>query len=301
MTFKVVFLGTGAAIPSPDRGATSQFLDIHGHRYLIDAGEGVQLALRKNRCSFQKLQGIFISHMHGDHVLGLPGLLSTMSMLGRKDAISIWGPPGLRDWVLRTQSATFSHMTFDLEFHEWSAEGGDAVVEKHYLISGIPVKHKVPCWGLRVQEHSLPWKLDGTKAKKAGLPYNLRKKLKEGKTIEWQGETQPASLWCNPPIKPRSYVYSADSRPCQKLKEHANGATLLYHDATFIEMDGEKAKGTGHSTALEAARLASQAGVRDLVLGHLSQRYRDPEALLSEACNVHDKVHLATDGMIWNL
>ena len=122
MTFEVVFLGTGAAVPSLQRGTTSQFVDIHGQTFLIDAGEGVQLALRKNKRRFQRLKGIFISHMHGDHVLGLPGLLSTMSLLGRTDSLDIWGPPDLGAWLQQTWKAIQAHLSFEIRLHSWSEE-----------------------------------------------------------------------------------------------------------------------------------------------------------------------------------
>ena len=122
MTFDVVFLGTGAAVPVPSRGTTSQFLDIHGHSYLIDAGEGVQLALRRNKRRFQKLKGIFISHMHGDHVLGLPGVLSTMSLLGRKEALDIWGPPPLEEWLTKTWESIDAHLSFPIHVHSWTTD-----------------------------------------------------------------------------------------------------------------------------------------------------------------------------------
>ena len=125
MNFEVVFLGTGAAVPVPSRGTTSQFVDIHGHTYLVDAGEGVQLALRKNKRKFQKLKGVFISHMHGDHVLGLPGLLSTMSLLGAGNRpLPVWGPEPLGPWLDATWHAIQAHMSFEVEFKPW---GDDAV------------------------------------------------------------------------------------------------------------------------------------------------------------------------------
>ena len=302
MTFDVVFLGTGAAVPVPSRGTTSQFLDIHSHSYLIDAGEGVQLALRKNQRRFQKLRGVFISHMHGDHVLGLPGLLSTMSVLGRKEPLDVWGPPGLEEWMLGTWKAIEAHMTFEIRFKVWSDSEPLTLAEtaKYRLIS-IPVKHRVSCCGLKVEEHSLPWKLDGKKAGEARLPYHVRQSLKRGVPVEFEGQTLNPSEWCGPPPAARSYVYSADTRPCATLLQAAQGASVLYHDATFNESDQKRAKSTYHSTTVEAARLASQAGVGTLLLGHISLRYRDLESLREEALNWHPRVEVAQDGMVWRV
>jgi ribonuclease Z len=302
MNFDVVFLGTGAAVPVPSRGTTSQFLDIHGHTYLIDAGEGAQLALRRNKRKFQKLKGVFVSHMHGDHVLGLPGVLSTMSLLGRQEALEVWGPPGLENWMQQTWRSIEAHMSFDVVYHEWSSEAPVTLVEAdRYRLTSIPVKHRIPCCGLKVEEHSLPWKLDGMKAKREGLPFQVRKLLKRGETAEFNGKTLLPEDWCEPPEPARSYVYSGDTRPCQRLLDAATHATVLYHDATFAESDADRAKSTYHSTALEAGRLARQAQVGTLILGHISLRYKDHELLTREALKEHPSVVVAVDGMVWRV
>ena len=302
MTFDVVFLGTGAAVPVPSRGTTSQFVDIHSHTYLIDAGEGVQLALRKNRRRFQKLKGVFISHMHGDHVLGLPGLLSTMSLLGRKDVLEVWGPPELEGWLRSTWKAIEAHMTFDVHVRPWSSTEELVLAETNrYRLTSIPVKHRVACCALKVEEHSLPWKLDGPKAGKANLPFHVRQKLKCGEQVEHEGHMLRPEDWCQRPAKARSYVYSADTRPCERLRKAADGVTVLYHDSTFSAADHERAKSTYHSTTVEAARLASQAKVGTLILGHISLRYRDVEQLKAEALEWHERVEVATDGMVWRV
>ena len=302
MTFDVVFLGTGAAVPVPTRGTTSQFVDIHSHTYLIDAGEGVQLALRKTRRRFQKLRGVFISHMHGDHVLGLPGLLSTMSLLGRKDALDVWGPPGLEEWMSATWKAIEAHMTFEVRFKTWSGSEPLILLESEkYRLTAIPVKHRIPCCGLKVEEHSLPWKLDGKKAGEARLPYHIRQSLKRGEPVEFEGQVLDPSEWCTSPPAARSYVYSADTRPCASLLQAAQGASVLYHDATFNAADQKRAKSTYHSTTVEAARLASQAGVGTLLLGHISLRYRDLDSLKREALQGHPRVEVAQDGMVWRV
>ncbi|MGB1363341.1 MAG: ribonuclease Z [Flavobacteriales bacterium] len=298
MNFEVVFLGTGAAVPVPSRGTTSQFVDIHGHTYLVDAGEGVQLALRKNKRKFQKLKGVFISHMHGDHVLGLPGLLSTMSLLGRREPLPVWGPDALGPWLDATWQAIQAHMSYEVEFKPW----GDGVEvleegERHRLVCA-PAKHRIPTRALRIEEHSLPWKLDGAKAKTAGMPFHVRQALKRGESVLWNEKLQEASAWCKPPIQARAYVYSSDTRPCESVKKLAEGADVLYHDCTFAERDAGRAKDTHHSTAKEAARLASQANVKHLVLGHISTRYREMGELLEEAKAVHGSVEVAKDGMV---
>ena len=298
MNFDVVFLGTGAAVPVPSRGTTSQFLDIHGHTYLIDAGEGVQISLRRNKCKFQKLKGIFVSHMHGDHVLGLPGLLSTMSLLGRKEPLTIYGPADLKEWMEQTWRAIQAHLSFELTWLSWDAKvPQDLWVEERYRLISFPVKHRIPTCGLRVEERSLPWGLDGVKAGVAQLPYHVRQALKRGEEIEWENKLLQPGDWCTPPRKARAYVFSADTRPCQSLQEMAKGADVLYHDSTFANLDEDRAKSTYHSTASQAGRLARQAGVGHLVLGHISTRYRDMDLLLEEAKAFHPHVTVSKDDM----
>lgn len=299
MNFDVVLLGTGAAVPVPSRGTTSQFLDIHGHTYLIDAGEGVQLSLRREKCRFQKLKGVFISHMHGDHVLGLPGLLTTMSLLGRQAPIEVWGPPGLEDWLNATWRGIQAHLNFEVACTSWTPGQSEVLVEgDRHRLTTIPVKHRVPCAGLKVEEHSLPWKLDGMRAKRANLPFPVRQQLKRGESVQWDGQTLQPAKWCTPPPKTRCYIYSSDTRPCQTLRDAAADATVLYHDATFNDSDADRAKATHHSTTIEAGRLARQAGVGTLVLGHVSLRYRDLNAIRSEALLEHPNVVVAEDGMV---
>ena len=298
MNFDVVFLGTGAAVPVPSRGTTSQFLDIHGHSYLIDAGEGVQLSLRKNKCKFQKLKGVFISHMHGDHVLGLPGLLSTMSLLGRKEPLTIYGPADLKEWMEQTWRAIQAHLSFELTWLSWDPKAPQELwVEERYRLISFPVKHRIPTCGLKVEEKSLPWRLDGVKAGVAKLPYHVRQALKRGEEVKWEDKVLHPDDWCTPPRKARSYVFSSDTRPCQSLQEMAAGADVLYHDATFANLDEDRAKSTYHSTAKQAARLAHQAGVGHLVLGHISMRYKDVGLLVEEAKAFHPKVTVAEDDM----
>ncbi|MDA0945954.1 MAG: ribonuclease Z [Bacteroidetes bacterium] len=294
----MVFLGTGAAVPSKTRGTTSQFVDIHGHTYLIDAGEGVQMALRREGLRFQRLRGIFISHMHGDHVLGLPGLLSTMSLLGRKSPLTVWGPPVLESWLRETWSMIGAHHTFDIHHHAWSLNDAMCLEmgSRHRLVA-FPVKHRIACCGLRIEEHSLPWTLQKGHPQFANLSHEERRKLKRGEGVLHGGVELRPDMCCDPPPKPRAYVYSADTRPSERVRVQAQGAEVLYHDATFQSSDSDRAKATYHSTAAEAGRVALQANVRTLVLGHLSQRYKSTDGLLAEAGQYHSHVLVAHDGM----
>ena len=185
----------------------------------------MQLALRQNKRRFQKLKGIFISHMHGDHVLGLPGVLSTMSLLGRKEALDIWGPPPLEEWLTKTWESIDAHLSFPIHVHSWTTDAVGLLHEgERYRILSIPVKHRIACCGLRVEEHSLPWSLDGAKVKQANLPFHVRQALKRGNPSNLVAKLKP-SMWGTAPRDPRSYVFSSDTRPCQSLLHAAQGAS----------------------------------------------------------------------------
>ena len=298
MNFDVVFLGTGAAVPTLQRGTTSQFVSIHGHHYLLDAGEGTQLMLKQHRLPFQKIRGIFISHMHGDHVLGLPGLFSTMSLLGRKAPLHVWGPPGLSDWLGATWKAISAHHTFPFQVTEWTGqESGILHEEERYRLLSFPVKHRVEACGIRIEEHGLKWKLKGDLVRQAKLPFDVRKQLQNGEGVDWEGQRLRPEDWAVAPRSPKSYVFSGDTRPCDSLKRVAHSATVLCHDATFLNRDSDKAKSTHHSTVKEAARLAAQAEVGRLILTHISSRYRDMDEFVKESGEFDIPVDLAHDGM----
>ena len=168
---------------------------------------------------------------------------------------------------------------------------------ERYGLMSFPVKHRVEACGIRVEEQNLLWSLDGDKVREANLPFDVRKQLQQGVEVSWEGELLHPKQWARPPKAPRSYVFSGDTRPCESLKQHAKGATLLCHDATFMERDSAKAKPTYHSTVLEACRLAKQVEAKRLGLTHISSRYRDATEVEQEASKSFQPVFVASDGL----
>ena len=297
--FRVVVLGSGAAVPTPERGTTSVCVSFRQYTFLVDVGEGVQLALRKARVRFHGITGVYITHMHGDHVLGLPGLLSSLSLLGRTRALQVCGPPGLEAWIQATVATTRTHLGFALEFHVWSEESGVCWESADFRISSFPVRHRIPCWGIRFDERPRPQRLNKEVVKEGGLSIEALRSLKSGKSaLNAEGRTVKPEEVLLPPELPRSFVYASDTLPCDAVREKGRGAGLLFHDATFAEAMRKRAKETGHSTARQAAEVAAAAEVGSLLLGHISARYPGRgEALLAEARSVFAASEVAYDGL----
>lgn len=296
----MVVLGSGAAVPTLDRSTTSLCVQYRQHSFLLDAGEGVQLALRRAHIRFHGLTGVCISHLHGDHVFGLPGLLSSLAMLGRTRPLDIWGPPGLEAWLQATLATTRSFIAFPLQVHVWPETPEPCWASEHVAFSAFPVRHRVPCWGVRFEEVPRPQKLN--KAVLAAHPLELSalRALKAGEAVRAADGTwitpEHALL---PEERVRSFVYTADTVPCDAVIEAARGADLLFHDATFADALRKRAKETGHSTAVQAAEVAKEAGVKKLLLGHISARYvGKAELLRTEAEAIFANVTTAEDGQV---
>lgn len=301
--FRVVVLGSGAAVPTPERGTTSVCVLFRQHTFLVDAGEGVQLALRKARVRFHGISGVFITHLHGDHVLGLPGLLSSLSLLGRTRALHVWGPAGLEAWVQATVATTRTHLGYPVEFQVWPEEAGVCWESEDFRISAFPVRHRIPCWGIRFDERPRPQRLRKEVVRSGALSVEAMRALKSGETVlDSEGRTVRPEEALLPPEVPRSFVYASDTLPCDAVKEHGRGAGLLFHDATFADTLRKRAKETGHSTARQAAEVAAEAQVRSLLLGHISARYPGrADVLVEEACSVFPECTVACDGMMWEV
>lgn len=299
----MVVLGSGAAVPTLDRGTTSLCVQYRQHSFLLDAGEGVQLALRRAHVRFHGLTGVCISHMHGDHVFGLPGLLSSLAMLGRTQALEVWGPPGLEAWLHATLAATRSHLAFPLHVHVWSETPASCWSSAHLGFSSFPVRHRVPCWGVRFEELPRPRKLNKSFLAEHPMDLDAIRALKSGQpACALDGSWIQPEQALLPAERLRSFVYTADTLPCEATVAAARGADVLFHDATFQDDLRRRAKETGHSTANQAATVARDSGVRTLVLGHISARYAgSSDRLQAEAAAVFPNTVVARDGAVFPL
>jgi ribonuclease Z len=302
MSLKLTIIGSGSAVPTIGRGVTSQYLNFNERRFLIDCGEGTQLQLRKYKVKFQRLQAIFISHLHGDHYLGLVGLLSSMSLLGRTKKLSIYGPSELEELLRFQFKVAAIHFNFELEFIHLEKDV-DAIVFEDKIISvrAFPVKHRIACWGFRFDEKKKEKNVNPSKIEEHSLNLEEILAVKRGQDV-----VRGVSYLRNEELtladaKLVSYAFSSDTTYFSKMAEYVSGVDLLYHEATFLEKHADRARATKHSTALQAAQVAKDGGVGKLILGHFSARYKDGQEIEDEAKTVFMNTQAVNDGDEFNL
>lgn len=302
MSFELHILGSGAALPTSKRQASAQYVNCNERHILIDCAEGTQQQLRKYGLKLQKIQFILISHLHGDHFFGLPGLLSTMHLLGRNKKLSIYGPPGLEALIKAMLAAGGHPLQFDLTFHTIQPGASQLIFEDRLIeIFAFALKHRLPTIGYRINEKPKLLNLDKAAISAAGLLIEDMPKLKSGISIERNGKKYNYKDYTLPAQPVYSYAYCSDTKPSPSYLEAIKDVDLLYHEATFNQQHLERAKSTFHSTAQQAAQQAVFANCKYLLLGHFSSRYEDAQQHLMEARMVHPNVGAAEDGLQLNL
>ncbi len=298
-TLRIVFLGTGAAVPSRDRSLPSIALQVDGSILLFDAGEGAQHRMVEAGLSPVRVEAVFITHLHGDHVFGLPGLLQTMAMMGRRSPLRIYGPPGLEGFV-RAAVELSSRNPHNPGFRVELVLGDRLRHESRgYTVESFPVEHSPGSMGYVFREHDKPGRVDLARLRGLGLePGPYLRLLKEGRPARVGGRLVRPEDVLGPARRGRVVVYTGDTLPSRRVVEAARGADVLIHDATFTHDLAEEAHEKGHATAREAAEVAAEAGVSMLVLTHISARYRDAGPLYREACSVFPFTLVAYDHMV---
>lgn len=299
MEFSVTILGSGAAVPTSRRNPSSQYIQCRNRHFLIDCAEGTQMQMRKYHVNMNRIEHVFISHLHGDHFFGLVGLLSTMHLMGRVKPIDIYGPIGLKQIVELQLQAAKGRLGFDLRFRELEP-GEESVLfeDEKVQVSCFPLEHKVPTSGFRIDEKVRERKLLIEKAQKDGVKIEYYHRLKVGQNIEEEGQTIFFEDYTIAPDTPHSYAYCSDTCFSEKTIQAVQGVTILYHEATFIEFLKDRAEATKHSTAKDAATVAKRAGVGKLLMGHLSARYDSGEEHTEEARAVFPNSCCVEDGDI---
>ncbi|MHA6249873.1 ribonuclease Z [Pontibacter sp. CAU 1760] len=301
MDFELRILGSSSATPSANRHHTAQVLTIDNQYHLIDCGEGTQMQLMQYKIKHQRICNIYISHLHGDHYFGLPGLLSTMHLQGRVIPLHLFGPPGLCEILSLQFRYSGTNLCYPLIFNELDTTAHKKIFEnKQITVHTLPMEHRVPCTGFLFREKQKSRPLIKEKLPNFLTPEQLVR-LKWGEDIrDEQGEilvhNRDVTL---EPKRSRSYAYCSDSRYKTVLLPYLQQVDLMYHEATFLDEMRERAYYTFHSTARQAAELASAAQVRRLILGHFSVRYKDLTPLLQEAQDVFPMTDLATEGSIF--
>ncbi|HUZ83827.1 MAG TPA: ribonuclease Z [Gaiellales bacterium] len=284
MDLDVVFLGTAGAVPTARRGAAATLVRRGGDRLLIDCGEGTQRQLLRSGTGLVDVDAVFVTHLHADHFLGLPGMLKTFALRGRERPLAVYGPRGLRELV-RTLARVFGRLSYPLDLVE--LDPGRAVVLDGYRVEPVATDHGVASLGFALVEDGRPGRFDVAAAAAAGVPPGpLYGELQRGLAVTLDsGRVVAPGEVVGPGRAGRRVVFSGDTRPCPALVEAAAAADLLVLEATFMDAESERARETGHTTALQAARLAASAQVSLLALTHLSQRSL-PREIAAEARTV---------------
>lgn len=297
----LTILGCYAATPRTITNPTSQVLEIRNRLFLIDCGEGTQVQLRKNKIRFSKINHIFISHLHGDHMYGLVGLISTFMLLNRKTDLHVHGPKGIKEIILMQLRYSNSFTGYNLYFNELSATESEIVFEdEKVLVKTIPLKHRIYTNGFLFQEKIGDRKLNIDEVQKHNIDTCYYQKIKNGKDITLDdGRIIPNNLLTFDPIPTKSYAFCSDTIYDESIIPIINDADILYHETTFLESEADKAEKTMHSTAKQAATIALKANVKQLILGHYSTRYESIVLFKEEAETIFPNILLADDGKIF--
>ncbi len=284
---RVIFLGTGAGMPTRARNVASVAVLMDGRALLFDCGEGTQHQLMNSAVRFGAIEAIFLSHLHGDHLFGLPGLLASMSLNAREKPLALYGPAGIAEFM---RALPLYHTLFDVEIHELApgrVRRGDG-----YAVDAAPMVHSAACFGFRIVEDDRPGEFDVARARALGIePGPAYGRLQRGEPV---GDVMPSDV-LGPARAGRRIVYCTDTRPCDNAIELARGATLLIHESTYASDMAEEAVQRFHSTATEAAAVARESGAERLIITHISPRYTEASALLAEAREVFAQTELAED------
>ncbi len=296
--FKVHILGCGSALPTLKHFPSAQVVEVRGKLFLMDCGEGTQIQLRRSRLRFTKVSAIFISHMHGDHCFGLIGMLSTFGLLGRTARLTVYAPEELVEMTKRQMDLFCNDMDYEVDFRVVDTTKQQVVYEDRSLtVETIPLDHRVKCCGYLFREKPTLAHINREMADFYHIPVSQFQNIKAG--ADWttdEGEVVANSRLTEPAEQPRAYAYCSDTRYLSTLHERLKGVTTLYHESTYGEDNKQKAEKYCHSTAREAAMVARDAGVGQLLLGHYSSRYDDETVLLNEAREVFENT-LLTDEM----
>ena len=297
--FKVHILGCGRALPTLRHNPSSQVVEIRGKFFMVDCGEGTQTQLRHSKIKFTKINAVFISHAHGDHCFGLIGMISTFGMLGRTAPLLVYAPAGLREIMKKQMEYFCNGFEYEVIFHDVDTSANKIIYEDRSLsVETVPLSHRMPCSGYIFREKpTLPHILRDM-ADYYNVPVSQFNNIKNGADwIDNEGNIIPYTRLTKPSEPARSYAYCSDTRYMPELHEYLKGVNVLYHESTYLNEDEGMARQFFHSTASQAAQVASDAGVNTLVLGHYSARYNDESILLSEAKEIFPNSILSDEGL----
>jgi ribonuclease Z len=303
MSFRLTILGTSSALPTSDRYPTAHVLNVHERLFLIDCGEGTQMQMRRYHIRLSRINHIFISHLHGDHFFGLYPLLSTWNLMGRKNPVSLYGPAPIEELVTRHLADFDINLAYELKILTVTGNSLRRILDdKRIEVFSFPLKHRITSYGFLFREKIADRNIISEKIEEFKISIAEIGRLKKGDdVIRESGEV----ILCNDvtiaPPEPVSFAFCSDTGYFTGLAKYVRGVDLLYHEATFDDEHDSLARETGHSTARHAATVALEAGVKKLILGHFSARYKSPETLVEEARQVFPQTEAACEGNTYDV
>ncbi|MGQ1891538.1 ribonuclease Z [Thermophagus sp. OGC60D27] len=303
MGLSVTILGSNSALPTSERNPTAQVLNASGRFFLIDCGEGTQLQLRRNRVHFGRIHHIFISHLHGDHVFGLPGLISSLGLLGRTADLHIYALADLEILLKPWLEYFCRNLPFQVVFHGVNPGLQQVIYEDDLLeVNTIPLEHRIPAMGFLFREKIKERKIDKVKCDFYRIPLKWLPKLKRGEDyLGEDGVLIPNNMLTLPPTPSKSYAFCTDTRFSENVITAVQNVDVLYHESTFLSDNEELAGKTFHSTARQAAEVAHRARVGKLLLGHFSSRYKNLDPFVEEARQVFENAWIAEEGCTFEI
>ncbi|MBO5890137.1 MAG: ribonuclease Z [Alistipes sp.] len=298
MAFTVTILGNSSAKPTPKAHPSAQVVNLNEQYYLVDAGEGVQQQLIRRGISPLRLRAVFISHLHGDHCFGLFPLIATLGLEGKRTPLDIYAPAPMGDILEYHRKYFWDDLPYEVKWHEVKTTEHCKIFENKTLeVWSVPLRHSIPTAGYHFKEKEPQLNVDKFKITKYNLSISQIVAAKRGEDIELSsGEVIPNSELTYIPFKPRSYAYLSDTNYSAKAAERVKGVDLLYHETTYAQSEEMWAKGRGHATTLDAAKVALKAEAKRLIIGHFSSRYKDHAVLRDECRTIFENTDIANEG-----
>jgi ribonuclease Z len=299
----ITILGNNSALPAYSRHPTAQVISLPGDGdILLDCGEGTQTQMQQYSIRWGRINHIFISHLHGDHYFGIFGLLTTMSLLGRTSPLHLYAPAPLEELLNAMLSVASSELCYPLKFHALPEGAAVLVDEKVFSVSCFPVEHRIQCHGFHVTQKTRGRRLLPDKAASYHIPTYFYDRLKRGEDYEMKHGEIIKNEWVTAEgPAPKRYAYCADTIYTESFLEHITGADTIYHESTYLNDNVQKATERYHSTAAQAAQLAVKAGVKQLLLGHYSSRYKELDGFKKEAAEIFPNVEVTREGDVFEI
>ena len=303
MGFSVTILGNSSAKPTPHAHPSSQVVNLNEQYYLVDAGEGVQQQLIRRGINPLRLRAVFISHLHGDHCFGLFPLIATLGLEGKRTPLDIYAPAPMGEVLEYHRRYFWDDLPYEVKWHEVRTTEHAIIMQNNTLeVWSIPLRHRVPTAGYLFKEKQPGRNVDKFKIEKYGLSIAQIVAAKRGEDITLEdGQIIPNDELTYIPYQARSYAYLSDTAYSAKAAERVHGVDLLYHETTYSTSEAMFAKGRGHSTTIEAAKVAAKAEAKRLIIGHFSSRYKSHETLVEECRTIFPNSDIAAEGMTFNI